>query len=44
MSQPAQNGLLMAARELLHNPLDAEASPDALRQWSDNVDRLLNLV
>jgi hypothetical protein len=44
VSQPAQNGLLMAARELLHNPPDAAASPDELRQWCDDVDRLLNLA
>jgi hypothetical protein len=44
VSQPAQNGPLTAARELLHNPPDAAASPDALRQWCDDVDRLLNLA
>jgi hypothetical protein len=32
-SQPAPNGPLVAARELLHNPPDAAASPDVLRQW-----------
>jgi hypothetical protein len=44
LSQPVQNGLLMAARELLHNPPDTAASPDVLRQWRDDVDRLLNLA
>jgi hypothetical protein len=44
LSLPAPNGPLVAARELLHNPLDAAASPDMLRQWRDNVDRLLNLA
>jgi hypothetical protein len=42
--QPTQTGPLMAARELLHNPPGAVASPDALRQWRDYVDRLLNLA
>jgi hypothetical protein len=44
VSQPAQNGLLTAARELLHNLPNAAASPDALRQWRDDVNRLLNLA
>jgi hypothetical protein len=34
----------MAARELLHNPPDVAASPDAMRQWRDDVDHLLNLA
>jgi hypothetical protein len=34
----------MAARELLHNPPGTAASPDALRQWRDDIDRLLNLA
>jgi hypothetical protein len=42
--QPAPNGPLAAARELLRNPPDAAASPDVLRQWRDDVDRLLNLA
>jgi hypothetical protein len=41
---PAPNGPLMAARELLRNPPGEAASPDAQRQWRDNVDRLLNLA
>jgi hypothetical protein len=44
LSHPAPNGPLLAARELLHNPPDAAASPDALRQWRDDVDHLLNLA
>jgi hypothetical protein len=43
-SVPAPNGPLMAARELLRNPPGEAASPDAQRQWRDDVDRLLNLV
>jgi hypothetical protein len=43
-SVPAPNGPLMAARELLRNPPDEAASPDAQRQWRDDVDRLLNLA
>jgi hypothetical protein len=39
--QPTKNGPLMAARELLHNPPGEAASLDALRQWRDDVDRLL---
>jgi hypothetical protein len=42
--QPAPNGPLVAARELLRNPPDPVASPDVLRQWCDNLDRLLNLA
>jgi hypothetical protein len=43
-SVPAPNGPLMAARELLRNPPGEAASPDAQRQWRDDVDRLLNLA
>jgi hypothetical protein len=43
-TQPAPNGPLVAARELLRNPPDPAASPDVLRQWRDDVDRLLNLA
>ena len=38
------SGPLLAARELLRNPPDPVASPEVLRQWRDNVDRLLNLA
>jgi hypothetical protein len=34
----------MAARELLCNPPGEAASPDAQRQWRDDVDHLLNLA
>jgi hypothetical protein len=44
LSQPAPNGPLVAARELLRNPPDAAAPPDMLRQWRDDVDRLLILA
>jgi hypothetical protein len=40
----APNGSLMAARELLRNPPGEAVSPDAQRQWRDDVDRLLNLA
>jgi len=43
-SQAASGGALAAARELLRNPPAAAASPDALRQWRDDVDRLLHLA
>jgi hypothetical protein len=43
-SVPAPNGPLMAARELLRNPPGEAASPDAQRQWRDDVDRILNLA
>jgi hypothetical protein len=38
------SGPLMAARELLRTPPGEAASPDAHRQWRDDVDRLLNLA
>src|SRR6185312_12358956 len=43
-SQAASGGALAAARELLRNPPAAAASPDTLRQWRDDVDRLLHLA
>ena len=43
-SQAASGGALAAARELLRNPPATVASPDALRQWRDDVDRLLHLA
>lgn len=43
-SQAASSGPLAAARELLCNPPAAVASPDTLRQWRDDVDRLLHLA
>jgi hypothetical protein len=44
LSQPVPNGPLVVARELLRNPPGAAASPDAQRQWRDDIDRLLNLA
>jgi hypothetical protein len=41
---PAPHGPLMAVKELLCNPPGEAASPDAQRQWRDDVDRLLNLA
>ena len=38
------SGPLLAAKELLRNTPDPAASPEVLRQWHDNVDRLLNLA
>ena len=43
-SQAASGGALAAARELLRNPPAEAASPDALRQWRDDVDRLLHMA
>ena len=43
-SQAASGGALAAARELLRNPPAEAASPDALKQWRDDVDRLLHLA
>ena len=43
-SHAASSGALAAARELLCNPPAAAASPDALRQWREDVDRLLYLA
>ena len=43
-SQAASSGALAAARGLLRNPLTTAASPDTLRQWRDDIDRLLHLV
>jgi hypothetical protein len=41
---PAPNGPLVAARELLRNPPGEAASPDAQRQWRNDIDRLLDLA
>jgi len=35
---------MAAAREWLHNAPATAASPDTLRQWRDDVDRLLHLA
>ena len=42
--QAASSGALAADRELLRNPPTATTSLDALRQWRDDVDRLLHLA
>jgi hypothetical protein len=43
-SRAAHGGALSAARELLHNPPSSTASPGAMRQWREDVDRLLGMV
>jgi hypothetical protein len=40
----APAGALSAARELLRHPPSPTASPGAMRQWRDDVDRLLSMV
>jgi hypothetical protein len=35
---------LSAARELLRNPPSSMASPGAMRQWCEDVDRLLGMA
>jgi hypothetical protein len=35
---------LSAARELLHHPPSSTASPGAMKQWRDDVDRLLGMA
>jgi hypothetical protein len=37
-------GALSAARELLHHPPNSTASPWAMKQWRDDVDRLLGMA
>jgi hypothetical protein len=37
-------GALSAARELLRHPPSSTASPGAMKQWWDNVDRLLGMA
>jgi len=44
---PAQVALseqLAAARELLRNPPELAVSPDVMRQWCDDIDRLIILA
>jgi hypothetical protein len=43
-SGAAHGGALSAARELLHNPPTSTASPGAMRQWREDVDRLLGMA
>jgi hypothetical protein len=40
----AASGLLSAARELLRHPPSSTASPGAMKQWRDDVDRLLGVA
>jgi hypothetical protein len=37
-------GALSAARELLRHPPSSTASPEAMKQWRDDVDRLLGMA
>jgi hypothetical protein len=43
-SRAAPSGALSAAREFLRNPPSSTASPGAMRQWRENVDRLLGMA
>jgi hypothetical protein len=43
-SGAAPSGALSAARELLRNPPSSTASPGAMRQWREDVDRLLGMA
>jgi hypothetical protein len=40
----AMPGALSAARELLRHPPSSTASPGAMKQWRDDVDRLLGMA
>jgi hypothetical protein len=40
----AAPGVLSAARELLHHPPSSTASLGAMKQWRDDVDRLLGMA
>jgi hypothetical protein len=40
----ASPGALSAARELLRHPPSSTASPGAMKQWWDDVDRLLGMA
>jgi hypothetical protein len=43
-SRAAPGGALSTARELLRNPPSSTASPGAMRQWREDVDRLLGMA
>jgi hypothetical protein len=43
-SRAAPGGALSTARELLYNPPCSTSSPGAMRQWRDDVDRLLGMA
>jgi hypothetical protein len=40
----ATSGALSAARELLRHPPSSTASPGAMKQWRDDIDRLLGMA
>jgi hypothetical protein len=44
MASRAAPGALSAARELPRHPPSSTASPGAMKQWRDDVDRLLGMV
>jgi hypothetical protein len=44
LSRAALGGALSAARELLRNPPSSTASSRAMRQWREDVDRLLGMA
>jgi hypothetical protein len=43
-SGAAPSGALSAARELLRNPPSSTASPGTMRQWREDIDRLLGMA
>jgi hypothetical protein len=43
-SRATPGGALSAARELLRNPPSSTASPRAMRQWREDVNRLLGMA
>ena len=43
-AQAAPSEPIAAARELLRNPPDLAASPDVMRQWRDDINRLIILA
>jgi hypothetical protein len=44
MASTTARGALSAAKELLHHPPSSTASPGAMKQWCDDVDRLLGMA
>ena len=43
-TQAAPSEPIAAARELLRNPPELAVSPDVMRQWCDDIDRLIILA
>jgi hypothetical protein len=43
-SRATPGGVLSSARELLRNPPSSTPSPGAMRQWREDVDRLLGMA